>query len=70
MSYMQFRQQCFDCKKIWNAAFGMVGHTIIAQAPDKCPHCGSVNIGYYAEGWEPNVTAPEIGDDLNSPPNT
>ena len=41
MSYMQFQQQCDDCGKSWNAAFGIVGTTYIAQPPKKCPHCGS-----------------------------
>lgn len=52
MSYQQFRQQCHDCKLIWNAAFGMVHTTIIAEAPKSCPGCGSPNISHYAHGWD------------------
>ena len=52
MSYMQFRQQCEDCKAIWNAAFGIVGSTVIARPPSKCPKCESEKIGHFADGWE------------------
>ena len=47
-----FRQQCEDCKKIWNAAFGIVGTTQIASPPSECPYCHSINFGKYADGWE------------------
>ena len=52
---MQFRQQCVACKKIWNAAFGMVGTTLIAEPPEKCPHCGSAQIIHYAPGWDAQI---------------
>lgn len=52
MSYMQFQQKCFDCGKTWNAAFGVVGTTIIAEAPHSCPYCDSKNIKKIADGWE------------------
>jgi DNA-directed RNA polymerase subunit RPC12/RpoP len=51
MSYMQFQQKCLDCSETWNAAFGIVGTSIIAQPPDKCPKCGSKNITRFADGW-------------------
>jgi hypothetical protein len=37
VSYMQFQQQCKDCKKHWNAAFGIVGTTQIAAPPRGVP---------------------------------
>jgi len=52
MSYMQFQQRCEDCKKEWNAAFGIVGTTILASPPVKCPHCKSEKISRIAEGWK------------------
>ena len=51
MSYMQFRQQCGDCKQQWNAAFGIVGMTQIAAPPVKCPHCGSENLSKIMDCW-------------------
>lgn len=51
MSYIMFQQQCLDCKKIWNAAFGMVGTTIIAEPPTSCPECKSIKIEKIADGW-------------------
>jgi rRNA maturation endonuclease Nob1 len=52
MSYMQFQQQCEDCKKTWNAAFGIVGTTYIAQPPEVCPYCGSKNLVKIADEWK------------------
>lgn len=52
MSYQQFRQHCLDCKEWWNAAFGIVGTTYIAEPPTKCPRCGSKRIEKLADGWE------------------
>lgn len=52
MSYMQFQQRCEDCGKHWNAAFGVVGMTVIAAPPNACPHCGSRNIVKHADGFE------------------
>lgn len=52
MSFIQFQQRCKDCKKEWNAAFGIVGTTQIASAPTKCPHCKSENIEISANGWK------------------
>jgi hypothetical protein len=52
MSYIQFRQSCSDCGEEWNAAFGIVGTTIIAQPPEKCPKCGLKNINKIEDGWE------------------
>lgn len=54
MSYMMFRQQCADCKAVWNAAFGIVGTTQIAAPPKKCPECQSSNIVKFADGWRMN----------------
>lgn len=51
MSYIQFQQRCADCGQSWNAAFGIVGTTRIAEAPEKCPHCGSDEISKCADGW-------------------
>jgi DNA-directed RNA polymerase subunit RPC12/RpoP len=52
MSYMQFRQHCLDCKEEWNAAFGIVGTSYIAQPPTACPKCKSKNIEEFAKGWK------------------
>ena len=52
MSYQQFRQHCLDCKLIWNAAFGIVHTTIIAEPPKICPGCGSIHIEHYANSWD------------------
>jgi DNA-directed RNA polymerase subunit RPC12/RpoP len=52
MSYMQFQQRCGDCGAEWNAAFGIVGLTVIAQPPIECPYCKSVNISRLEEGWK------------------
>jgi DNA-directed RNA polymerase subunit RPC12/RpoP len=49
VSYMQFQQQCKDCKKHWNAAFGIVGTTQIAAPPVVCPYCGSSNLTKFAD---------------------
>ena len=69
MSYMRFRQQCDDCKAIWNAAFGIVGTRQIAAPPSKCPKCGSAKIVHYGDGWEmdggeiyPKPVVTRIGD--------
>lgn len=52
MSYQQFRQRCTKCNAEWNAAFGIVGTTIIAQAPTECPHCKSPEIEHAGYGWD------------------
>jgi DNA-directed RNA polymerase subunit RPC12/RpoP len=52
MSFQQFQQKCADCEKEWNAAFGIVGTTIIAQAPSECPHCKSTKLETIAYGWK------------------
>lgn len=48
MSYQQFQQKCRECGKTWNAAFGIVGTTIIAEPPKVCPYCKSDKIEHYA----------------------
>ena len=58
MSYIQFQQQCMDCKEKWNAAFGIVGMTQIAMPPAKCPKCNSANLTKFADGWD--FKAPEL----------
>ena len=52
MSFQQFQQRCEDCGEEWNAAFGVVGTTILAEAPQKCPKCGSANLKTIAHGWK------------------
>ena len=52
MSYIPFQQKCSDCQAEWNAAFGVVGMTVIAQPPVVCPECGSANITKMADGWK------------------
>ena len=52
MSYMQFQQECLDCKRSWNATFGIVGMTQIAAPPVKCPYCQSDRIQKCADGWK------------------
>lgn len=37
--------------KTWNAAFGIVGTSYIAQPPEVCPYCGSTNLTKIADGW-------------------
>lgn len=51
MSYIQFQQGCKTCLAVWNAAFGIVGTTRIAEPPAKCPHCGSTEIVKVGDGW-------------------
>jgi Zn finger protein HypA/HybF involved in hydrogenase expression len=58
MSYMQFQQQCQDCKESWNAAFGIVNMTQIASPPTECPHCHGKNLIKIADGWKFNSVAP------------
>lgn len=47
-----FRQQCGNCRSIWNAAFGIVGTTVIAKSPHECPFCFSPEITKYDDGWQ------------------
>lgn len=54
MSYQQFRQRCQACKAEWNAAFGVVGQSVIAQPPVECPECGSTKLEKIVEDWELN----------------
>lgn len=63
MSYIQFQQQCKDCKEHWNAAFGIFGTTQIAAPPDKCPHCGSYKLEKFVDGWTWN--SPVLQPDSN-----
>lgn len=51
MSYIQFRQRCRACESQWNAAFGIIGTTYIAEPPAKCPRCGSDDLVKIADGW-------------------
>jgi len=51
MSYIQFQQECLDCKHRWNAAFGIIGMTQIAAPPETCPYCKSRHIDKCADGW-------------------
>ena len=53
-----FQQRCADCGRTWNAAFGIVGTRRIAEAPVKCPHCGSGEIFKCADGWDDVVMSP------------
>lgn len=55
MSYMQFQQRCQECKKEWNAAFGIVGVTQIAAPPKVCPYCKSDKLEKIANGWKLTV---------------
>jgi len=52
MSYVQFQQQCLDCKRTWNATFGIVGMTRLAEPPTACPYCESARIEKCADGWD------------------
>lgn len=47
-----FQQKCDDCGAEWNAAFGIVGLTIVAQPPKVCPKCQSTKIKHLAHGWK------------------
>lgn len=58
MSYMQFQQECKECHKTWNAAFGIVGTTQIAAPPEKCPHCGCTELTKIADHWTPPELTP------------
>jgi hypothetical protein len=66
MSYMQFQQQCEDCGESWNAAFGIVGTTYIAQPPTECPYCNSPKIKKIADYWAP-ITPTESSDEKAKP---
>jgi hypothetical protein len=52
MSFMQFQQRCEACRAEWNAAFGIVGRSIIAEPPVKCPKWGSKAITKIADEWK------------------
>lgn len=41
MSFFIFRQECHSCFRTWNAQFGMVNNTLIAEPPKVCPYCQS-----------------------------
>ncbi len=43
-----------------NVAFGIVGTTMIAQHPTKCPECNSSRLKRISEGWNAKVDG---GDD-------
>jgi hypothetical protein len=59
MSYFQFRQRCRNCKQEWNAAFGVVGTTIIASPPLVCWVCKSPDIEKTGEEWPFEFLFPE-----------
>ena len=71
MSYQQFQQKCKDCEATWNAAFGIVGTTVIAEPPHNCPKCQSTNVEFHKPGWKwekpKDNTCPNchIGKDTN-----
>lgn len=68
MSFMQFQQRCEDCGKEWNAAFGIVGTTYIAQPPTECPHCKSERIIKIADEWKWDPPPMTTFDGLPHPP--
>jgi rubrerythrin len=52
VSYIQFTQKCENCLRTWNAAFGIVGTTVITAAPKVCPYCESLRIVHIGYGWQ------------------
>lgn len=54
MSYMQSTLRCEKCRLEMNVAFGVVGNTLIAQWPEKCPECGGTKLLKIADGWKAN----------------
>lgn len=61
MSYQQFTQCCQDCRKTWNAAFGIVGTTQVAAPPKECPFCKSERIVFAGYGWL--ATNEQVGEE-------
>ena len=51
MSYIRSTLKCAGCGKEMNVAFGIVGRTVIAEHPAKCPVCGGHNLTKIADGW-------------------
>lgn len=47
-----FQQRCDDCKREWNAAFGITGTVYTALPPTSCEYCKSTKITRIAEGWK------------------
>jgi len=41
MSYFHYEIQCEGCKNIFQVAFGVVGTTLLARPPERCPTCNS-----------------------------
>ncbi len=66
MSYIMSQIRCDHCKLEMNVAFGIVGHSIIAEwpkkCPKKCPKCAGDQFTKIADGWtfEP-VASPSPG---------
>jgi hypothetical protein len=65
----QFQQRCKACQKSWNAAFGIVGTTYIAQPPTECPYCGSTELEKIEDHWDikPVTTVHDFRNNLNLP---
>lgn len=57
MSYIRSTIKCDGCGYEMNVAFGIVGRTIIAAHPDKCPECAGKSLTKIAVGWRANGAA-------------
>ena len=54
MSFIQSTLKCEKCGNEMNVAFGIVGATLIASHPEKCPECGSSKLKEISLGWNAN----------------
>lgn len=52
MSYITSTLRCDACGLEMNVAFGVVGHTVIASHPERCPRCADENLTHIAHGWQ------------------
>lgn len=50
MSYVRLTQMCEDCKKTWNASYGVAGSRSV-HPPAECPRCKGHRVVKIASGW-------------------
>jgi hypothetical protein len=63
VSYIRSRIRCNHCRLEMNVAFGIVGASIIAEWPKKCPTCGLDQFTRIADDWQydPHPDALAVG---------
>lgn len=61
MSFIQSRIRCDGCGLEMNVAFGIVGHSIIAEWPKSCPKCAGEKFTKIADRWENDPAADASG---------